>query len=141
MLPGNVVGENVLRDFKLIAVFEVDCREIPIEPGIRLVSLLRAIIARDRRGGDYRASSVTRRGGLADPSAFIVPDRSDSRNRAGAQETSVCAVIQDLSACSSRILSYISHMPLFVAGKLGPSVASFFRLVGSNRRHMAALDS
>ncbi len=31
--PGNMVGENVLRDFKLIAVLEVDCREIPIEPG------------------------------------------------------------------------------------------------------------
>jgi hypothetical protein len=33
VLPGNVVGDNVLRDFKLIAVFEVDCHEIPIEPG------------------------------------------------------------------------------------------------------------
>jgi hypothetical protein len=32
--PGNMVGDNVLRDFKLIAVLEVDRCEIPIQPGI-----------------------------------------------------------------------------------------------------------
>ena len=35
--PGTVVQIDVLRDFKLIAVLEVDCREIPIEPGTGLV--------------------------------------------------------------------------------------------------------
>jgi hypothetical protein len=32
--PGNMVADNVLRDFKLIAVLEVDRCEIPIQPGI-----------------------------------------------------------------------------------------------------------
>jgi len=41
--PGNMVRENVLRDFKLIAVLEVDRCELPIEPGIDWFLVLRAI--------------------------------------------------------------------------------------------------
>ena len=37
-LPGNIVGDNVLRDFKLIAVLEVGRSEIPIPAGNKLVS-------------------------------------------------------------------------------------------------------
>jgi hypothetical protein len=47
--PSNIVGENVLRDFKLIAVLEADRCEIPIEPGIDWFLVLRAIRASDRR--------------------------------------------------------------------------------------------
>ena len=45
--PGNMVGENVLRDFKLIAVLEVDRCEIPIQPGTAWFLVLRAIIDSD----------------------------------------------------------------------------------------------
>jgi hypothetical protein len=45
--PGNMVGDNVLRDFKLIAVLEVDRCELPIEPGIDWFLVLRAIIDGD----------------------------------------------------------------------------------------------
>ena len=45
--PGNIVGENVLRDFKLIVVLEVDRCEIPIEQGIDWFLVLRAIIDKD----------------------------------------------------------------------------------------------
>ena len=55
--PGNMVRENVLRDFKLTAVLEVDRCELPIEPGIDWFLALRAII--DRNAGAAEAVRCT----------------------------------------------------------------------------------
>ena len=63
---GNIVGNRCAGRFQTDRCSPSRLWQNRIEPEHVWVSLLRAIIARDRRGVNYRASSVIRRGGLAD---------------------------------------------------------------------------